>query len=71
METEKNTMKKFIALISSLIVLGAAGAGTMLHSKADMKIETAEFSVSADRSQRPSSYCRNADRSPVSRDYSS
>lgn len=64
-------MKKFIALISSLIVLGAAGAGTILHSKADMKIETAEFSVSADRSQRPSSYCRNSDGSPVSRDYSS
>lgn len=64
-------MKKIFALISSVVVLCAVGAGTALHSKADMKVETADFSVSADRSQRPSSYCRNADGSPVSSDYSS
>lgn len=64
-------MKKIISVIISSVVLTALGTGTMLHSKADMKIEKASFSVSADRSHRPSAYCRNADGSAISHDYSS
>lgn len=58
-------MKKLITVITSLIVIAAAGKAAQLHSKADMKVETADFSVSSDRSHRPSAYCRMADGSPV------
>jgi len=70
-ETEKNTMKKLISLISAAAVLAVGSTATMIHSRADMKVETADFAVSLDRSSRPSAYCRNADGSAVSESYSS
>lgn len=64
-------MKKLITFITLTAVLAGTGAATMLHSKADIKSEAADFSVSADRSRRPSAYCRKSDGSPVGNENSS
>jgi len=64
-------MKKLITALSVAAVLATSGVLTMLHSKADMKVETSSFCVSMDRSVKPSAYCRQSDGSPVSRELSS
>lgn len=64
------TMKKTITIISAAAVLLAVIAGTTIKARADMKVETTSFSVTADRSRKPGAYCRNADGTPISTDYS-
>lgn len=54
--------KKIIPILSALIITATA---TIIHSKADMKIEQTDFSVSTDNTQKPSAYCMMSDGSQI------
>lgn len=66
---EKN-MKKIISIITAAGVISAIGAATIMHSKANVKMEKTSFTVTSDRTRTPSAHCKNADGSGVGREYS-
>lgn len=54
----------------AIATLSLIGITTAIHSKADIKVEETNFSVIADRTNKPSAYCRNSDGSLIDENYS-
>ncbi|MDO5561048.1 MAG: hypothetical protein Q4F95_15840 [Oscillospiraceae bacterium] len=63
-------MKKFLAVIFLLIIVLTSGAFTIWKLRADITVESADFSVTIDTGTSPSAYCMCADGSMMPYEYS-